>query len=943
MPLKLLHTLRLFLPLCLYLLSAPLNAQGIKGKVIDASTKEPIAFASITAPRPGERRAAGVSADENGEFFIVVQGPAPYFLQVSRVGYITRTVSYDSLVNNAVIELQEGSITLQSFEISGEKISEEELRYPTDIIRATQRDIQLSPSFNHMDMLGNLKGVDLTTQSTVVNSVNTRGFNSSANPRFRQFVDGMDSQAPGFGFSLGNLIGPNVLDIEGLELIPGPTTASYGPSAMNGVLMVHTKSPLDHTGFSIAAKGATIALEETNKDFFRLGNFISEVSARYAVSWNDKLGFKISGTYLNGVDFHARNYDNKGPGEIFDREYSKNNQGVDGINRYGDDRASILVARKASGIDTVFYVTRNGIKEEDLTDYKAKNYKYNAQLDYLFNDNLKLSLVSQYAIADAMITNVDRFKLKDFEIQQHKVELTSNTFFFRAYMTSQNAGNSFNVGSLADLIVRSAKPDEVFVQELGEYFSRRTFASRDALFFNAREFANNNTASGYLPRFVPGTVRYDSLRSTIIASNVPGEGVGLYDRSRLYNIDAEYSLKEKQEFFSDLRFGANYRLNDPNTNGVAFPDDNNNDITNYEFGVYGEAKRSLSEKTELTVSLRYDKNENFKAKLSPRLSAVHQLKENHFIRFSALRGFRFPTVVEQFQDQFLGDKRVIGGLSSIVNSYDLENNSFYLSGLRAYNDIVFNDVNFNEVRYQTARINHAEFMRQHIVSEGTFGELKPERITTFEIGYRGMVQDRRVFELTIYRNYYNNFIGNIRLVKPRTSPSVDLIKAIDQANQSGSSEIIFVTDNSEKQIITQGIDFLYDITGTSGVHFSVNATYADIIQDADDPLVPGFNTAPFKWNVTLGHRRISRAFGASLSWRARTTFEWQSPFADGSVDDFSTFDVQLSYKIPEIFTLIRLGANNVHNIDQFNTFGGPEINAFYYLSLTYDPFQANYN
>ncbi|HEY9117904.1 MAG TPA: TonB-dependent receptor, partial [Roseivirga sp.] len=106
------------------------------------------------------------------------------------------------------------------------------------------------------------------------------------------------------------------------------------------------------------------------------------------------------------------------------------------------------------------------------------------------------------------------------------------------------------------------------------------------------------------------------------------------------------------------------------------------------------------------------------------------------------------------------------------------------------------------------------------------------------------------------------------------------------------------------------------------------------------PLVPGFNTAPFKWNVTLGHRRISRTFGASLTWRSRTTFDWQSPFADGPVDDFSTFDLQLSYSLPDIHSMIRLGANNVHNIDQFNTFGGPEINAFYYLSLTYDPFQA---
>jgi len=239
-----------------------------------------------------------------------------------------------------------------------------------------------------------------------------------------------------------------------------------------------------------------------------------------------------------------------------------------------------------------------------------------------------------------------------------------------------------------------------------------------------------------------------------------------------------------------------------------------------------------------------------------------------------------------------------------------------------------------------AKLQHLNIAESGIVGQDQFRGIKPEQITSFEIGYKSLIQDRRIFEVNYYRNYYQNFIGNLRVVKPRTSPSIDLQRAVEQAASPGTSDIIFVTANSDKQIITQGLEMVYDITGLSGVNFAVNATFADIIQDSDDPLVPGFNTPPFKFNVKLGHRRISRTFGAELTWRSRTGFEWQSPFADGDVEGFSTFDVQLTFKMPKSKSLIRIGGNNVYNINQFNSFGGPEINAFYYVSFTYDPFQS---
>ena len=920
------------------------TAQSVSGKIIDAKTKQPIPLVNITIPTYSTLKAKiGTSANEKGEFTIEIDGGLPVELEFSRVGFLNTKVFISKFQDDLIVEMVEDFTTLDDVTVTSEKVTIEELRAPIDIQKLDLRTIQYTPSFNFYDAIGNLKGVDMATQSTIINNVNARGFNSNSNPRFRQFIDGIDTQAPGLSFSLGNVIGPSSLDIETIKVIPGPSTSFYGPTAFNGILEMQTKSPFDFQGFSFSVKGASAAIEESNRDFISFGNNTTELSARYAYAYKDKIGIKVSGTMIQGVDFRARNYDNKGPGFRFEQEHSFRNQGIDGINVYGDDRPLVMVLPKNTSApdaaDTAFFLTRTGYQEGDLVNYDARNYKFNAQLSYKIAPETEFSLTAQYGLADAMITGVDRIALRDFEITQYKAELESKRFLLRAYTTTQNSGNTYNAGALGEEIVQSGKSDAVWFQQY-----RTTYINgpggRQGLDF-ARVRTDTPTPGLFAGRIDPESAEFDSTRTAILNNNTLANGVNINDQSSLSHVDARYSFKEDQELLKDLFIGASYRFYNPESNGTVFVDSASNDLTNYEYGIYVEGIKEIDKKTDLTLSLRYDQNENFDPKLNQRLSVVRSYKQDHYFRASFSRGFRFPTVREQFQNQNLGDVILIGGLPEVTNNFDLIGNSFLQSALTDYNARVFEAVNINGDRYAQAQSQFLDIIQNDIVTAADFDRLEPERITTLEFGYRSLVQDRRIFEVTVYRNYYQNFIGNRRLVKPRTSPSVDLQRSIDQANNPATSDLIFVADNSESNIVTQGVELLYDITGLSGLNFSVNGTFSNIIQDANDPIIPGFNTAPFKWNVTFGHRRISRNIGGSMSWRSRTVFNWESPFADGAVDDFSTFDMQLTFRLPEIDSQIRLGANNIYNIDQYNTFGGPEISAFYYLSFTFDPFQRN--
>ena len=90
----------------------------------------------------------------------------------------------------------------------------------------------------------------MTTSSLTFKTPSTRGFNGSGNLRFNQLVDGMDNQAPGLNFSVGGVIGLTELDVESMELLPGASSALYGPGGMNGTLLINSKNPFRYQGLS---------------------------------------------------------------------------------------------------------------------------------------------------------------------------------------------------------------------------------------------------------------------------------------------------------------------------------------------------------------------------------------------------------------------------------------------------------------------------------------------------------------------------------------------------------------------------------------------------------------------------------------------------------------------------------------------------------------------
>src|SRR5690606_40033325 len=110
--------------------------------------------------------------------------------------------------------------------------------------------------------------------------------------------------APGLNFAVGNVVGMSELDVESVELLPGAASALYGPNAINGLLLMNSKSPFQYQGVSAYVKtGIMSADNRTTKN-----TAFYDVAFRFAKAFNNKFAFKVNVAYLTGKDWQATDY-----------------------------------------------------------------------------------------------------------------------------------------------------------------------------------------------------------------------------------------------------------------------------------------------------------------------------------------------------------------------------------------------------------------------------------------------------------------------------------------------------------------------------------------------------------------------------------------------------------------------------------------------------------
>jgi len=176
---------------------------------------------------------------------------------------------------------------------------------PVTVERLSSSALRNAAVPNYYEALGNLKGVDMHTASLTFRTVTTRGFVKSGNTRFNQLIDGMDNQAPGLNFSVGNIVGLTELDVDNMELLSGASSALYGSGGMNGTLLITSKNPFKYQGFSFNIKQGIMHVDGKQ----RSASPYYDWTMRWAKAIKNKVAIKLTWQLIKAEDWQATDYD----------------------------------------------------------------------------------------------------------------------------------------------------------------------------------------------------------------------------------------------------------------------------------------------------------------------------------------------------------------------------------------------------------------------------------------------------------------------------------------------------------------------------------------------------------------------------------------------------------------------------------------------------------
>jgi outer membrane receptor protein involved in Fe transport len=681
----------------------------------------------------------GTVTDGKGQFSLQTSQPLPLTLSVSAIGYEKQEVPVPDAGQPVQIALAPQTTLMQEVVVSASRVEESSLRAPVTIEKLDVRAIRETPSHTFYDALQNVKGLDMVTSGLTYKAINTRGFAGTGNSRFLQLVDGVDNQTPGLNFAVGNLFGLSDLDAESVELIPGSASALYGPVAFNGVLVMRSKDPFAYQGLSVMSKVGVNHVNDPNTAAAPLYDF----GLRYAKAFNDRLAFKVNGSYLRGLDWFATNYrdiDTRTPAE----GRGDQNPGRNALNIYGDE-----VSQTLPGIGRV---SRTGYQEQNLADYHVHSLKLNGALHYRISRNMEAIYQYNYGLGTANYTGSSRFSINNFTLQQHRAELRGSQFFIRAYTTIENSHDSYNVRTLGnqlnktwvrDLdgnVVTPDKADQTWFARYAAAYGGSINGVTPASHTAARDFADEG-------RYLPGTTDFEREKDRLASVYGGAAGAGIFSNSKLYHAEGQYDLSPQLKVI-DVLVGGNYRMYDMFTDGTLF-DNKNQRITIGEYGAFVQAsKEFFGKKLKLTASGRYDKNQNFQGRLTPRASAVFSPLENHNFRLSYQTGFRNPTPVDQYIKLFAGPITILGGVPDNSRGMNVYENSFTAASAGAFGGAFGAEV-AGGANPQEAIARHKDKLQQARVPY-----IKPERVASYEFGYKGLLGNTFLLDASYYYSAY---------------------------------------------------------------------------------------------------------------------------------------------------------------------------------------------
>ena len=946
----------------------------VTGTVVD-DNNDPIPSANIVVDSMN-----GTVADFDGNFSISVNQSPPFTLTVSSVGFDSVTLNVTSSNLNFDVKLESSQNLLDEIVVSASRIAERLFESPVTIEKFDYKDIAQSTGPDFYSSLEGLKGVQVNHGGLFLQQINTRGFSTVYNNGFVQLVDGMNNEAPGLNFAAGNLLGINELDIQSVELMPGAASALYGANATKGILFMNSKNPFDFQGVSVYYKHG-ITSQKAAGD-----NYYYDVAFRAANKFSDKFAAKITVSYKEGEDWHAVDYrdvNHLGGRYINGTTEAQNPRDFpdyDGINVYGDigqnfNMTSVFANLVVPGMvaggllspaagGQVAYIFNNlapnyfgstvvnmgGYNEVDLIDNKASTFKTDISLHYKPTEDSEIILNSKMGAGNTMLHATNRNMLKNFGLQQHKIEYNNRNLSLRAYTSIEDSGNTHDVAALG-AVMAIAQPGGLngyFGKYFQGYFGALPYlidpnpiaglnyiigtAMQGYTLENilgkggdlaahaaARKLANANMLT-------PGSAAWDAAYKTAISTGIDvfGGGAAILDTSKSNSFEANYNLQDVVSGI-DIIVGGSYRDYILRSNGTLFTD-YTDPIQFTDMGMYAQAQKDImGGAVRLTGSMRYDKSQFFDGHMTPRIGALIFLSENQNIRVSYQTGYQNPSAQDQYIGLDIGQAVLMGSSPDNVDRFNMS-----LRGLSG-----------NSYRVTGKQVQQNSYVLSSVllgapVAAGDLGNVEPQYVKSYDLGYR-LNGKKTALDINAYVTEWDNFISAINVITPLYGAASNMMGLY--ALSQGDFKVFSYDSNTDEIVRTYGISAGLE-TELFG-KFDLNMTYSYNkmkFNNPDSGYEAGFNTPQTRAVVTFGSTKLAENFSFNITGKYHDNFMWeQSGFIDAMIPANTVFDASMNFEIPSIDARIKVGGANIGGGEYMVMPGSGMIGSQFFIGFTLNP------
>ena len=461
-------------------------------------------------------------------------------------------------------------------------------------------------------------------------------------------------------------------------------------------------------------------------------------------------------------------------------------------------------------------INTGGYNEVDLIDNKASTFKTDIALHYKPTEDSEIILNSKMGAGNTMLHATNRNMLKNFGLQQHKIEYNNRNLSLRAYTSIEDSGNTHDVSALG-AVMTIAQPGGLngyFGKYFQGYFGALPYlidpnpiaglnyiigtAMQGYTLQNilgkggdlaahaaARKLANANMLT-------PGSAAWDAAYKTAISTGIDvfGGGAAILDTSKSNSFEANYNLQDVVSGI-DIIVGGSYRDYILRSNGTLFTD-YTDPIAFTDMGMYAQAQKDImGGAVRLTGSMRYDKSQFFDGHMTPRIGALIFLSENQNIRASYQTGYQNPSAQDQYIGLDIGQAVLMGSSPDNVDRFNMSlrgqsGNSYRVTGKQVQqNSYVLSSVLLGAP-----------------VAAGDLGNVEPQYVKSYDLGYR-LNGKKTALDINAYVTEWDNFISAINVITPLYGAASNMMGLY--ALSQGDFKVFSYDSNTDEIVRTYGI------------------------------------------------------------------------------------------------------------------------------------------